>query len=155
MQKELMTREGNNQLKAELERLEGEERLKAAEQIAKARAYGDLSENFEYQSAKEAKNQLEVRIAKLRSRLKSAQIVEAPAGNNHIVSLGHRVRLQDLDSDRQFEYQLVGQAEANAAEGKISVQSPVGQGLFGRKVGESVVIQAPSRTLKYKILNID
>lgn len=154
MHKEMMTREGHNQLKAELERLEGEERLKAAEQIAKARAYGDLSENFEYQSAKEAKNQLEVRIAKLRGRLKSAQIVEAPLGNNHTVSLGHRVRLQDLDSDRQFEYQLVGQAEADVAEGKISVQSPVGQGLFGRKVGESVVIQAPSRTLKYKILDI-
>lgn len=154
MQKEMMTREGHNQLKAELERLEGEERLKVAEQIAKARAYGDLSENFEYQSAKEAKNQLEVRIAKLRGRLKSAQIVETPLDNNHTVSLGHRVRLQDLDSDRQFEYQLVGQAEADVAEGKISVQSPVGQGLFGRKVGESVVIQAPSRTLKYKILNI-
>lgn len=154
MQKEMMTREGHNQLKAELERLEGEERLKVAEQIAKARAYGDLSENFEYQSAKEAKNQLEVRIAKLRGRLKSAQIVETPLGNSHTVSLGHRVRLQDLDSDRQFEYQLVGQAEADVAEGKISVQSPVGQGLFGRKVGESVVIQAPSRTLKYKILNI-
>lgn len=154
MQKELMTRQGYDQLKAELERLEGSERLKVAEQIAKARAYGDLSENFEYQSAKETKSQLEFQIAKLRTRLKTATVVDPPQGDHHTISLGHRVRLQDLDSDRQIEYLLVGQAEANAAEGKISVQSPVGQGLFGRKVGESVVIQAPSRTLKYKILNI-
>jgi len=150
----LITRQGYEQLKVELERLENEGRIDIAQQIAKARAYGDLSENYEYQSAKEAQGQLEARIAQLKHRIKTATIVEAPEGEGNTVGLGHRVKLQDLNAKRELEYQVVGQAEANAAEGKISVQSPLGQGIFGHKVGETVTIKAPSGTLKFKILGI-
>lgn len=154
MNEELITREGYEKLKADLEQLETEERFKLAEEIAKARAYGDLSENYEYQSAKEAQGHLEARILQLKGRVKNATIVEAPEGKGNTIGLGHRVTLQDLNSKREIEYLLVGQGEANAAEGKISIQSPVGQGLFGKKVGDSVSIQAPAGTLKFKILSI-
>jgi len=154
MHEGLITRQGYEQLKVELERLENEGRIDIAKQIAKARAYGDLSENYEYHSAKEAQGQLEARIAQLKHRIKTASVVEAPEGEGNTVGLGHVVKLQDLSSKRELAYTLVGQAEANASEGKISVQSPLGQGLFGRKVGETVAIQAPAGTLKFKILDI-
>lgn len=154
MNREPITREGYERLKAELEQLENEERFKVAQQIAKARAYGDLSENFEYHSAKEAQGHLEARISQLKQRIKLANVVEADQIENSAVNVGHRVRVMDLEGGGELEYQLVGQAEANAATGKISIQSPVGKGLYGRKVGETVTVQAPSRTLKLKILNI-
>lgn len=154
MNEELITREGYEALKAEVEQLETQARFEIAEQIAKARAYGDLSENFEYQSAKQAQGQLEARIAQLKQRLNAARVVESDQLDNGTVTVGHRVRLQDLESNQQIEYHLVGQGEANAADGKISIQSPVGQGLFGRKVGDSITIEAPARTLKLKILEI-
>lgn len=154
MNEELITREGYDKLKAEVEQLETEERFKIAEQIAKARAYGDLSENFEYQSAKESQGQLEARIAQLKRRISSANVVETDQMETGTVNVGHRVRLQDLESNKEIEYHLVGQGEASAADGKISIQSPVGQGLFGRKVGDSITIQAPARTLRLKILDI-
>ncbi len=128
MNGEPITREGYERLKAELEQLENEERFKVAQQIAKARAYGDLSENFEYHSAKEAQGQLEARIAQLKQRLKSATVVEADQAGRGTVNVGHKVRVQEVDGGRELEYQLVGQAEADAAAGKISVQSPVGKG---------------------------
>jgi len=154
MNEELITREGYDKLKAEVEQLETEERFKIAEQIAKARAYGDLSENFEYQSAKDSQGQLEARIAQLKRRISSANVVETDQMETGTVNVGHRVRLQDLESNKEIEYHLVGQGEASAADGKISIQSPVGQGLFGRKVGDSITIQAPARTLRLKILDI-
>lgn len=155
MNEELITREGYDQLKADIERLESEERIRIADEIAKARAYGDLSENFEYQSAKEEQAQLEARISQLKQRLKKASIVEATEMSTGKINVGNKVTLQDVDNNKEMVFHLVGQGEANAAEGKISIQSPIGQGLFGRKVGDSVKIEAPAKTLKFKILKIN
>lgn len=152
---ELITREGYDQLKADIERLESEERIRIADEIAKARAYGDLSENFEYQSAKEEQAQLEARISQLKKRLKNASIVEAGEMNTGKINVGHKVTLKDVDNNKEMVFHLVGQGEANAAEGKISIQSPIGQGLFGRKVGDSVKIDAPAKTLTFKVLKIN
>jgi transcription elongation factor GreA len=154
MNDELITREGYEQLKADIEHIESVERIEIAKEIAKARAYGDLSENFEYHSAKEAQAQLEARLAQLRHRLKIAKVVEEDAISGDTINLGHHVTLKDEDSGRKIEYHIVGHGEANIAEGKISIQSPVGEGLFGRKVGDTVTIEAPSKTIKLKVLGI-
>jgi len=150
----LITREGYEQLKADIDRLESEERIRIADEIAKARAYGDLSENFEYQSAKEEQAQLEARIAQMKHRLKNASVVEADKASSGKVNVGSKVTLQDLDNNKETVFFLVGQGEANAAEGKISIQSPIGQGLFGRKEGDSIEVKAPSKTLNFKITKI-
>jgi len=154
MDEALITREGYEQLKAEIERLEGEERLRVAEEIAKARAYGDLSENYEYQAAKEEQGQLEARIAQLKARLKSAKIVD-PADADGKVGLGHRVALQDVDSQRELEYRLVGHGEADASQGRISIQSPVGKSLYGRRVGDVVTVEVPAGKKQFKILEVN
>ncbi len=151
---ELITREGYDQLKADIDRLESEERIRIADEIAKARAYGDLSENFEYQSAKEEQAQLEARIAQLKHRLKNASVVEADKSSPGKINVGHKVTLQDLDNNKEMVFFIVGQGESNAAESKISIQSPIGQSLFGRKVGDAVKVKAPSKTLNFKITKI-
>ncbi len=155
MNEELITREGYEKLKAEIERLESEERLRVAQEIAKARAYGDLSENYEYQAAKEEQGQLEARIAQLKRRLKIARVVDPEDAGGGKVGLGHRVSLQDVDSRRELEYRLVGHGEADAAQGKISIQSPVGKSLFGRRVGDVVTVEAPAGQKQFKILEVN
>jgi len=155
MNEELITREGYEKLKAEIEHLESEERLRVAQEIAKARAYGDLSENYEYQAAKEEQGQLEARIAQLKRRLKIARVVDPEDAGGGKVGLGHRVSLQDVDSQRELEYRLVGHGEADAAQGRISIQSPVGKSLFGRRVGDVVTVEAPAGQKQFKILAVN
>jgi transcription elongation factor GreA len=150
----LLTPEGLQKLKEEIEYLTTDKRREVAERIKHAREFGDISENSEYDDAKNEQAMLEQRIAQLGERLKRARIIEAedvPAG---IVAVGARVRLKDIDANETIEYVIVGSAEANPAERKLSNESPVGRAIIGRKKGETVEVAAPRGSLKYKIIDV-
>lgn len=149
-----LTRERLVELENELKELKTNGRAEIAQKIAEARGYGDLSENAEYDAAKEAQQHLELRIAKLEEILSRAQIVDAasvPTDKVYILSL---VRLQDLRTQEIIEYRLVDPEEADFEKNKISITSPIGKGLMGKKVGDVVSIKVPAGTLQYKILEI-
>jgi transcription elongation factor GreA len=150
----LLTPEGLQKLKEEIEYLTTDKRREVAERIKHAREFGDISENSEYDDAKNEQAMLEQRIAQLGERLKRARVIEAedvPAG---IVAVGARVRLKDIDANETIEYVIVGSAEANPAERKLSNESPVGRAIIGRKKGETVEVAAPRGSLKYKIIDV-
>jgi transcription elongation factor GreA len=136
-----MTEDGLRALRAEIDELETDGRARIAEQIKTARAFGDLKENAEYHAAKEAQAHLETKIARLRERLRNANIVEAGAGD--VVGFGSRVQLTDEATGRQVEYTLVSQSEASASEGKLSANSPVAAALSGLRAGDVAVVQTP------------
>ncbi len=150
----LLTPEGLQKLKDEIQYLTGEKRREVAERIKHAREFGDISENSEYDDAKNEQAMLEQRIAQLEERLASARVIEredVPAG---VVDVGTRVRLKDVDANQTIEYVIVGSAEANPAQGKLSNESPVGKAIIGRKKGETVEVAAPRGSLKYKIIDV-
>jgi transcription elongation factor GreA len=150
----LLTPEGLEKLKEEIQYLTGEKRREVAERIKHAREFGDISENSEYDDAKNEQAMLEQRIAQLEERLASARVIEredVPAG---VVDVGTRVRLKDVDANQTIEYVIVGSAEANPAQGKLSNESPVGKAIIGRKKGETVEVAAPRGSLKYKIIDV-
>jgi transcription elongation factor GreA len=148
-----MTPQGYQQLKAELERLTSE-RPKIAAMIARARAYGDLSENAEYHSAKEKQALLEAKVRELEHKLSRAFIVTNDGTARHI-TLGCWVTLQDPRTRALFKYKLVGPAEANLEHDMISAASPVGRALMGREPGQVVEVQTPGGVRTYTILNIE
>lgn len=148
-----MTPEGYQQLKAELERLVSE-RPKIAEIIARARSYGDLSENAEYHSAKEKQALLEAKIRDLEHKLSRAFIVTNNGQERH-VTLGCWVTLEDTLTGASFKYKLVGPAEANPEHDLISAASPVGKALLGKEPGQLVEVHTPRGVRTYKILNIE
>jgi transcription elongation factor GreA len=150
----LLTPEGLQKLKEEIEYLTTDKRREVAERIKHAREFGDISENSEYDDAKNEQAMLEQRIAQLGERLKRARVIEAedvPAG---IVAVGTRVRLKDIDANETIEYVIVGSAEADPTERKLSNESPVGKAIIGRKKGETVEVAAPRGSLKYKIIDV-
>ena len=149
-----MTREGYNRLKKEIDRLENEEMPIIREQIATARAEGDLSENAEYHGARESQGMLQAKINVLRDKLSRASILDPAKMPKGEVAFGMTVVLKDLDCDDEEEYTLVGAGEENYDEGKILVTSPLAQGLVGKKKGEKVEIPVPAGTLRYEILDI-
>jgi transcription elongation factor GreA len=149
-----LTREGYEQLTKELEDLKTKKRREIADAIAKARALGDLSENAEYDAAKEAQAMNEAKINQLEDKLSRARIVEEEDIKEGEVRIGTKVKLQDLDNPREIEYMLVSELEADFDKGKISVDSPVGKSLLGYKKGDTVEIKAPARTLRYKIIDV-
>ena len=155
MKEVILTPEGYEKLKQEIEVLSTQKRREIAERIRIAREFGDIQENSEYDDAKNDQALLEARIAKLEERLRDARIIEAadiPAG---VVSVGSVVRLRDVDAKETVEYHIVGSAEANPAEQKLSNESPVGKAIIGRKKGETVEVATPrGGSLKYKILDI-
>ena len=140
---EPITEQGLVDLKAELERLEGEERRKVAERILRARELGDLSENAEYHAAKDDQAHLETRIKRLRQRLRDARVVEAPTGATDKVSFGATVTVVDEESGREATYTIVGPTEADMAAGKLSAESPVAQALMGTRVGAVATVTTP------------
>jgi transcription elongation factor GreA len=148
-----MTPEGYQQLKAELERLISE-RPKIAAIIARARSYGDLSENSEYHSAKEKQALLEAKIRDLEHKLSRAFLITTNGQERH-VTLGCWVTLEDTLTGASFKYKLVGPAEANPEHDMISAASPVGQALVGKEVGQLVEVQTPRGVRTYKILTIE
>jgi transcription elongation factor GreA len=150
----LLTPEGYEKLKAEIKFLTTDKRREVAERIKHAREFGDISENSEYDDAKNEQAMLEQRIAQLEERLASARVIAAedvPAG---VVAVGTRVRLRDIDANETSEYTIVGSAEANPAERKLSNESPVGKAIMGKKKGETVEVAAPRGSLKYKIMDV-
>lgn len=149
-----LTRERLVELEAELRDLKINGRTDIAQKIAEARGHGDLSENAEYEAAKEAQEHLEIRIAKLEETLRRAQIIESSELPNDKVYILSVVKLQDLKSGEETEYRLVSPEEADFEKNKISVTSPFGKGLMGKVQGNIVSIRVPAGELKYKILEI-
>jgi len=150
----ILTPAGHERLKEEIEHLSTVKRREVAERIKQAREFGDIAENSEYDDAKNEQAMLEHRIATLEERLKHARVIEAGEITTEVVSVGTRVRLRDLDAKETIEYTIVGSAEANPAEYKLSNESPVGRAILGRKKGETVEVAAPRGALKYKIMEI-
>ena len=149
-----ITREGHKKLKKDLERLKRVERPKILKEIERARAHGDISENAEYESAKHAQGLLEARINDLESKFARSRIVDEDEMDADTVLLGAVVRLKDINRNKELRYTIVSDVEADFKSGKISNSSPVGRGLLGAKVGQTVEIDVPAGKLKYEVLEI-
>lgn len=150
----LLTYEGLKKLEEELEYLKGEKRKEIADRIKQALAFGDISENSEYDEAKNEQAQNEVRIAQLESMLKNASIIDEEEVDTKVVSLGARVKIVDVKSKDEYDYQIVGSAEADPTSNRISNESPVGSALLGHKAGDTVEVEVPGGKIKYMILEI-
>jgi transcription elongation factor GreA len=150
----ILTSEGYEKLKHEIEFLQTEKRREVAERIRVAREFGDIAENAEYDDAKNEQAMLEHKIAQLEERLLSARVITKKEISKDTVSVGSKVRIRDVDAKQTFEYHIVGSAEANPAENKLSNESPVGKAIMGRKKGDVVEVSAPRGSLKFKILEI-
>jgi transcription elongation factor GreA len=151
----ILTPEGYKKLKAEIELLSTERRREVAERIRVARQFGDIAENAEYDDAKNDQMLLEHRIARLEEQLRNARVIEKKEISSDVVSVGSTVRLRDVDAKQTVEYYIVGSAEANPSESKLSNESPVGKAIMGHKKGETVEVTTPRGSrLKYKILEI-
>jgi transcription elongation factor GreA len=150
----ILTKEGYEKLKQEIEFLSTEKRREVAERIRVAREFGDIAENSEYDDAKNEQALVEHRIAMLEERLLSARVIEKKDIAKDVVSVGSHVKLRDMGANKTFEYRIVGSAEANPAEQKLSNESPVGKAIMGKKKGEVVEVAAPRGSLKFKILEI-
>ena len=150
-----MTREGYNKIKAEINRLENEEMPAVTEKIAEAREEGDLKENAEYHAQRENQGKLAAKIGQLKSKLARASIVDVSQLPKDEVVFGCTVTVEDLAYGDEEEFTLVGAGEEDYDQGKILVTSPFGQGLVGKKVGETAEIEVPAGTQKFKILKIE
>ena len=151
----VLTDEGLLKLEQELESLKTEKRQEVAEKIKIARGFGDLSENAEYDAAKEEQAQVEARIVQLEKMLKNAKVIDQDDIDLNKVSIGTRVKVYDEEFDEEVEYSIVGSTEADPYTNKISDESPVGRGLIGRNIGETVEIETPGGMVSIKILSID
>ena len=149
-----MTEEGLKNLKEELRELETVERPRIIAAIAEAREKGDLSENAEYDAAKEAQGVLESKIAQIKTRLSEARVLDASDITTDEVQILTKVRVRMKSTGMEKTYQLVTEGEANALEGKISVTTPIARGLMGKKVGEIAQVQVPAGTVEFEILEI-
>ncbi len=152
--KSYLTREGYEKLRKELEYLKTVRRRAISKEIGIAISQGDIKENAEYDAAKNAQGLNEERIAKLQDKLVGAQIIDEENIPKDKVLIGVTVELKDLESQEEVRYSIVSEVEADYSQGKISITSPVGQGLLGHKENEIVEIKIPAGTLKYKILKI-
>lgn len=148
------TEEGLMKLKQELQQMKSVERPSISRQIAEARDKGDLSENAEYDAAKEAQGLLEARIAKLEGVIANARIVDESQMDNSKAFILSKVKIKNLNTGMMADYQLVAENEADLKLKKISVESPIGKGLLGKELGDVVEIQIPSGTVKFEILEI-
>lgn len=153
-QKVVLTFEGLQKLEAELNDLKITKRREVAEKIKEARAQGDLSENAEYDAAKDQQGEIESRIAELEKMLRNAEVIDEDDAQEGKVSLGSRVQLHDLEFDEDLEYIIVGSTEADPAEGRISNESPVGKALLGAQEGDTVKVDAPQGEMTFKVLKI-
>jgi transcription elongation factor GreA len=149
-----ITREGYDKLKVELDRMRNIEMIEVTKRVATAREMGDLSENAEYHAAREDQGILEARIRGLSDRLSRAVIVDTSTLPKDTVAFGSRVKVMDLDVDEEETFELIGPGQENPDTGRILTSSPIGQGLIGRKKGETVEIQVPRGTIRFKILEI-
>ena len=149
------TKEGLKKLKDELNQLKDIERPKASNAIGEARDKGDLSENAEYDAAKEAQGMLEMKISKLEEVLSNARVIDESQLDLSKVLVLSKVKIKNLNNQMQLHYTLVAESEADLKSGKISVSSPIGKGLLGKKVGEVAEVMDPNGTIKFEIISID
>lgn len=149
-----LTAEGLEKLKAEHQQLISVERPSISRQIAEARDKGDLSENAEYDAAKEAQGLLELKIAKLEEVIAGARIIDESKINTSQIQIMNKVKLRNLNNNTVVEYTLVGETEANLREGKLAAATPIGKALIGRKKGDTVEVNVPSGIIKFEILEI-
>jgi transcription elongation factor GreA len=153
-QKVPMTKDGYEKLKKELDHLMKVERPRNIKDIEEARAHGDISENAEFHAAKERQGHIDAKKRELEHKLANAQIIDLSKLSNEKVVFGATVTLADAESGDIKKYTLVGQEEADFKKGKISIQSPVGKALIGHKVGDSVTIKTPTKTVEYEVQEI-
>ena len=152
--KNILTREGLQKIEDELHELKVVRRKDVAEKLKEARAQGDLSENAEYDAAKDEQRDIEARIEELEQILKNAEVVDVEANTGDKVTIGSNIVVLDVEYDEELEYKIVGSSEADSLHGKISNESPLGKALIGTTVGETVKVEAPMGILEYKILSI-
>ena len=150
----ILTQEGYNKLEEELNYLKTDKRSEIADRIKVALGFGDLSENSEYDEAKNAQAENENKIAELENKLRNAKIIDEKKIDTETVQIGNIVRVLDKDLDEKVDYIIVGSTEVNLAENKISNESPLGKALLGARRNQVVEVEAPAGTLKYKILSI-
>ena len=150
----LITEEGYENLEEELEHLIKIERREVAKRIKTARDFGDISENSEYDEAKNEQAFIEGRIKKIEKTLANARVIKKDEIDEHTVNLGTTVELKDLDDNKVFNYKIVGSAEADPLECKISNESPIGKAILGKSIDDEVEVQTPGGVTRYKILSI-
>ena len=153
--KNILTYEGLRKYEDELHELKVVKRQEVAQKIKEAREQGDLSENAEYDAAKDEQRDIEARIEEIEKILKNAEVVVEDEVDLDKVSVGCKVKVYDVEFDEGMEFRLVGSTEANSLEGKISNESPVGKALIGAKKGDTVSVEMPSGIMEYKILEIE
>ncbi|MFO7827729.1 MAG: transcription elongation factor GreA [Bacteroidales bacterium] len=149
-----VTEQGLERLKKELEQLESVERPKISQQIAEARDKGDLSENAEYDAAKEAQGMLEMKISKLKDTIANSRVLDQSKLNTSSVQILNKVKIKNKKNNAIMEYTIVSESEANLKEGKISVNTPIAKGLLGKKVGDSAEIQVPNGKMEFEVIEI-
>lgn len=152
--KNILTYEGLKKYEDELHELKVYKRKEVAQKIKEAREQGDLSENAEYDAAKDEQGDIEARIVELEKILKNAEVVVEDEVELDKINIGCVVKIKDMEAKQELTYQIVGSTEANSLKGRISNESPVGSALIGAKVGETVKVEVPAGVLKYKVLEI-
>lgn len=152
--KNILTYEGLRKYEAELRELKEVKRQDIAQKLKEARAQGDLSENAEYDAAKDEQRDVEARIEELEKILKNAEVVVEDEIDIDKINIGCKVTILDLEFTEELTYKIVGSAEANSLKGRISNESPVGKALIGKKIGDVIAVETPAGTLEYKVLEI-
>lgn len=150
----MLTAEGLKQLEEELDLLKGEKRKEIAEKIKVARSYGDLSENSEYDDAKNEQAILEARIATIEATLKVAVVIDENEITDQTVHVGSLVKVENISMGKEQEFRIIGSNESNPKEGKISDESPIGKALLGKKVGDMVEVEVPAGLMTFKVLGV-
>ena len=149
-----MTEDGYNKLKEELAELESVQRPAISKQIAEARDKGDLSENAEYDAAREAQGLLEMKIAILKDKVASARLIDESQIKTDSVQILTRVKIKNTQSGQEMTYTIVSESEANFKEGKLSVTTPIAKGLLGKKIGEKATVSVPSGQMEFEVIDI-
>ena len=152
--KNILTAEGLRKYEEELNYLKGEKRKEIAQAIKEARAQGDLSENAEYDAAKDEQRDIEARIEELENILKNVEVVDEDEVDLDKINVGCAVKVYDITFDEEVDFKIVGSTEANSLEGKISNESPVGQALIGKQVGDQIDVETQAGLMQYKVLEI-
>ena len=152
--KNLLTYQGLQKLESELQDLKVVKRKEIAQKIKEAREQGDLSENAEYDAAKDEQRDIELRIEEIEKILKNAEVVVEDEVDEGKINVGCKVKVYDYEFDEEMEFKLVGSTEANSLEGKISNESPVGQALMGKQIGDVVTVETQAGVMEYKVLDI-
>lgn len=152
--KNILTYEGLRQLEDELHDLKVNQRKEVAQKIKEAREQGDLSENAEYDAAKDEQRDIEARIEEIEKILKNAEVVVEDEVDVNVINIGCKVKILDMEYDEELQYKLVGSTEANSLKGKISNESPLGSQLIGKQVGDVVTVETQAGSMEYKILEI-